>query len=357
MTSFWKGKKVLLTGHTGFKGSWMTLYLEALGAEVTGLSMPPNTKPSLFELARVAQDINSIEGDIRNFDHVLSVIQDCKPDIILHFAAQALVRLSYKQPLETYQTNIMGTVHLLEAVRHVSGTRVVLCVTSDKCYENQEKHHAYREDDPMGGFDPYSSSKGCDELIISAYRRSFFSPETYNRHGVALASARAGNVIGGGDWASDRLVVDIMKAFLEKRPAYIRNPLSVRPWQHVLDPLNGYIKLVEKLWNNGPLFSGGWNFGPHGNDVRSVGWIVDRMAHLWGNGAHWLKDTGSHPHEAKLLMLDTSKAKHLLAWNPILNLEQSLEWVVQWYREYQRGSNLRDLTLEQISRYEELEAS
>lgn len=357
MTSFWQDKKVLLTGHTGFKGSWMTLYLKALGADVTGFSLPPDSQPSLFETARVAEGISSIEGDIRNYNQFLNVIQECKPDIVLHFAAQALVRLSYEKPLETYQTNIMGTVHVLEAIRHVGGVRVVLCITSDKCYENQENGRAYCEDDPMGGFDPYSSSKGCDELIISAYRRSFFSPGTHDRHGVALASARAGNVIGGGDWARDRLVVDIINAFLAERPAYLRNPLSVRPWQHVLDPLNGYMKLVEKLWDEGPAFAEGWNFGPHADDARSVEWISERLTQLWGNGARWQKDKGSQPHEAKLLMLDTSKASKRLAWNPCLDLEQSLEWVVQWYKEYQRGSNLRDVTLKQISRYEKLVAA
>lgn len=354
MTNFWMGKKVLLTGHTGFKGSWMTLYLQTLGAEVTGFSLPPNTNPSLFELAGVVEGITSIEGDIRSYKHILDVLQATKPDIVFHFAAQALVRLSYEQPLETYQTNIMGTVHLLEAIRHVKGIRVVLCITSDKCYENRESGRAYGEDDPMGGFDPYSSSKGCDELIIAAYRRSFFPPDAYDRHGVALASGRAGNVIGGGDWARDRLVVDIMNAFTAGQTAFIRNTQAVRPWQHVLEPLNGYMRLAEKLWAEGPRFTEGWNFGPEPNAARPVAWIADRLARLWGKNAAWEQDAGSHPHEAQLLMLDTSKASAQLDWHPRLDLEQTLEWVVEWYQGYHQGCSPRMLTTKQISRYEEL---
>lgn len=355
-SAFWKAKRVLLTGHTGFKGSWLSLWLQLLGANLVGYSLQPPTDPSLFELADVGRDMKSVIGDIRDLEHLHSVFREQEPEIVIHMAAQPLVRYSYEHPVETYETNVMGTAHVLEAARRTPGVRAILCVTTDKCYENRETGRAYREDDPMGGFDPYSSSKGCCELIVAAYRSSFFSPDAHDGRGVAVASARAGNVIGGGDWARDRLVVDIMNAFLNKEPACLRNPLAVRPWQHVLDPLAGYLKLLERLGNDGEAFAEAWNFGPDIEDARPVAWIADRLAELWSDEATWQQDVASHPHEASVLMLDAEKAGKRLAWTPRLVLQEGLEWTVEWYREYENGSDLRDVTLRQIGRYETLVA-
>lgn len=346
MTSFWQGKKVLLTGHTGFKGSWLALWLQQLGAEVVGLALPPPTQPSLFEDARVAEGMVSIEGDIRRLDTLRGVLAERRPEIVLHLAAQALVRVSYAQPVETYETNIMGTAHVLEAVRHADSVRAVVIVTSDKCYENREWDRGYGEDEPMGGHDPYSSSKGCAELVTAAYRRSFFSDGR-----VAVASARAGNVIGGGDWAEDRLVPDIVKAFRAGRPVLLRNPRAIRPWQHVLEPLRGYLMLAERLWTDGRLFAEAWNFGPGSACHQPVQTVVESFCRFWGGAARWEPDPAAHPHESQFLRLDNTKAQSRLGWRPILDLAEALDLTVGWYRAWAPGQDLRDLTLSQINEY------
>ena len=352
--AFWKDKEVLITGHTGFKGSWLSLWLQKLGANVLGYALSPPTQPSLFEVACVADGMTSITGDVRDLEHLQAVIAEHRPEIIIHMAAQPLVRYSYEDPIETYSTNIMGTVNVLEAVRHSESVRAVVCITSDKCYEDQEWLWGYRENEPMGGRDPYSSSKGCAELVISAYRNSYFPAEEYQRHGVALASARAGNVIGGGDWARDRLVPDIMKAVMANRPVVIRNPQAIRPWQHVLEPLNGYLCLAEQLEVCGPEFAQGWNFGPNDEDARPVSWVVEHLTKLWGENARWELDSAQSSHEATYLKLDCSKAKSLLGWSPKLSLPTALEWIVEWYRGYQQNQNMRQLTEVQIARHESL---
>lgn len=350
---FWQNKRVLLTGHTGFKGSWLTLWLQQLGATVTGYSLPPPTQPNLFESAKVATSINSIHGDIRDFEHLRTVMTECQPAIVIHLAAQALVRYSYEHPVETYSTNVMGTVNVLEAARLTKGVKVVIVVTSDKCYDNKEWIWAYRENEPMGGYDPYSNSKGCAELVTAAYRNSYFNPTHYDHHGVAVASTRAGNVIGGGDWAKDRLIPDILQAFLTQRPVIIRHPNAIRPWQHVLEPLHGYLLLAERLWEQGPAFAEGWNFGPPESEVKPVSWIVEQLAHLWGEPTRWECETSPQPHEANYLKLDCSKAQTRLHWWPQLSLENSLEWIVEWYRGFRDRANLRTLTELQINRYQQ----
>jgi CDP-glucose 4,6-dehydratase len=353
--AFWRDKRVLLTGHTGFKGSWLTLWLQRLGARLTGYALPAATTPNLFELARVADGLQDVRGDVRDLDHLAAVCAQCAPEIVIHLAAQSLVRRGYQSPVETYATNVMGTVHLLEAVRLAGGVRVVIVVTSDKCYENREWVWGYRENEPMGGHDPYSSSKGCAELVTAAYRQSYFPPSDYAQHGLALASVRAGNVIGGGDWAADRLVPDALTAFSTGRTLSVRNPLAVRPWQHVLEPLAGYLLLAERLWEAGPRFAEGWNFGPRAEEARPVAWIVDRLAARWGPEARWEQAAGLHPHEAHSLRLDCSRARHLLGWEPRLSLDDALTWIVEWHQGYLRGQDLRALTEAQITRYEALD--
>ena len=350
-SEFWRDRRVLVTGHTGFKGSWLSLWLQGLGADVTGFAHPPHTEPSLFELANVASGMRSRFGDVRDSRTVETMIREARPEVIVHMAAQSLVRHSYAHPVETYETNVMGTVNVLEAVREVGDVRVVVVVTSDKCYENLETNHAYREEDRLGGHDPYSSSKACAELVTAAYRRSFFAADAGSDGGVAVASARAGNVIGGGDWARDRLVVDIFEALLEGVPVRIRHPEAVRPWQHVLDPLAGYLQLAEAMWRAGDVFADAWNFGPDPADVKPVAWIADRLVDVWGGDATWEREPGNHVHEATLLMLDSSKARERLGWRPRMDLMESLGWIAEWYRGYQRGRDLGALTREQIERY------
>ena len=352
--SFWLGKRVFLTGHTGFKGSWLSLWLQALGAEVTGFALNPPTNPSLFEVANVGDGMRSIIGDIRDIDALEKAMLSANPEIVIHMAAQPLVRYSYVNPVETYATNVMGTVHLFEAVRKTKAVRAVVNITTDKCYENREWEWGYRENEAMGGYDPYSNSKGCAELVTSAYRSSFFNPADYPRHGVALASVRAGNVIGGGDWAQDRLIPDIVAAFSEGRPAVIRNPNAVRPWQHVLEPLRGYLTLAERLYEGGSNFAEGWNFGPNDTDAKPVRWIVKELAGQWGGGATWSVDQGEHPHEATYLKLDISKAKAHLDWSPKLDLARALGMIVDWVRYHNDGQDMRQVTLEQIKQYSEL---
>jgi CDP-glucose 4,6-dehydratase len=353
---FWKNKRVLVTGHTGFKGSWLTCWLKNLGSSVVGYSLPPPTKPSLFESARVEEGMTSILGDVRNLDEVQAAIFKYKPEIVFHLAAQPLVRYSYLNPVETYATNIMGTVNILESIRQSDTVRLAVIVTSDKCYENKEWVWGYRESDSMGGKDPYSSSKGCAELVAAAYQNSYFTKKIDESQNKSIATARAGNVIGGGDWAADRIIPDIMKAFLESRTVLIRNPNAVRPWQHVLEPLRGYLMLAEGLWNQGEEYLGGWNFGPGNEDARPVSWIVELVSQLWGKNAGWeLMDTKDHLHEALYLRLDCSKANSVLGWLSKLHLSEALEWTVEWYKSYGQGRNMMQLTENQIARYEALE--
>jgi CDP-glucose 4,6-dehydratase len=350
--AFWKGKRVFMTGHTGFKGSWLSLWLQQLGAIVTGYSLAPPTSPSLFEAAKVADGMVSLLSDIRDLSALKSAMQKAQPEIVIHMAAQSLVRLSYDQPVETYATNVIGTVHVLESVRHTPGIRAVVNITTDKCYENKEWEWGYREDEPMGGYDPYSNSKGCAELVTSAYRSSYFNADAYSTHGVALASARAGNVIGGGDWAKDRLIPDILVAFEKSQPVKIRNPHATRPWQHVMEPLRGYLMLAERLYTDGPAFAGGWNFGPHTDDARRVEWIVREMAKRWSSEAHWEVSAGVHPHEANFLKLDISKAGHRLKWQPAMRLPDALGLIVDWAKARLEAADVRALTLSQIRAYQ-----
>lgn len=344
--SFWRGRRVFLTGHTGFKGSWLSLWLQSLGAELRGYSLAAPTTPALFHEARVAQGMESLEGDIRDAAALREALASFRPEVVIHMAAQPLVRLSYAEPVDTYATNVMGTVHLLEAVRACDSVRAVVNVTTDKCYDNREWVWGYRETDPMGGFDPYSSSKGCAELVTSAYRQSFL------QHGhAALASARAGNVIGGGDWALDRLVPDILRAFEKGEPVMLRNPQATRPWQHVLEPLSGYLALAERLFADGQAFAEGWNFGPADRDARPVAWIVRHLADTWGDGARWTVQADAQLHEAQYLKLDCSKAHQRLQWTPRWPLENALERIVRWHRAWLAGSDLRAACLADIADY------
>lgn len=352
--AFWKGRNVLVTGHTGFKGSWLCLWLDALGAKVTGLALDPPTQPNLFQQAAVASSIRSVLVDIRDFPRLKTAVGECRPEVIIHMAAQSVVRRGYEDPIETYSSNVMGTVHLFEALRQLKHPCTVVNVTSDKCYENREFLWGYRENEPMGGHDPYSNSKGCAELVTSAFRDSYFPPESLGQHGVALASARAGNAVGGGDWTSDQLIPDLMRAFLAGSPCEIRNPCATRPWQFVLEPVRGYLMLAERLSEDATKFASGWNFGPADSDARPVSWIAEKLSRSWGDNASWRRDETTHPHEAHFLKLDASKAKALLNWHPVLPLHQALEWIVEWYRGYQAGTDLRRLTCSQIERYEAL---
>ena len=346
-------KRVLITGHTGFKGSWLSLWLQKLGAKLVGYALEPPTAPSLFELADVSESMTSITGDVQDYENLFSVLNEHKPEIIVHMAAQSLVRESYRNPITTYSTNVMGTVNLLEAVRHSSSAKVVVNVTSDKCYENNEWVWAYRENDRLGGHDPYSNSKACSELVTSAFRDSFFPKDKYTQHGVALASARAGNVIGGGDWAEDRLVPDCIRSFLKQEKVKIRNPKSVRPWQHVLDPLRGYLLLAEMLYEHGPAYSGAWNFGPKQADQKSVRYIVNYTAKRWGRKAQWESDEKPHARESNALKLDCAKAKSWLGWRACWDLDTSLDKTIEWYRIYKENpKKVRDTTMEHISKYE-----
>jgi CDP-glucose 4,6-dehydratase len=352
--TFWRGRRVFLTGHTGFKGSWLSIWLNTLGADVTGYALDPPTQPNLFQLAAVADDIRSVRGDIRDFTRLKNAILECRPEVVIHMAAQSVVWRGYEDPVETYSSNVMGTVHLLEAVRQLKHRCVVVNVTTDKCYENREWVWGYREDEPMGGRDPYSNSKGCAELVTTAYRESYFPTQSFQDHGVGLASARAGNVIGGGDWTSNQLVPDLMRAFIEGRSCLIRSPSAVRPWQFVLEPLRGYVLLAERLTEHPTQFGSGWNFGPADSDAKPVSWIADKLTHLWGGNASWTRDTGIHPHEAHYLKLDASKARAYLDWHPLLPLHEALGWIVEWYRAFQAREDLRRTVHTQVARYEEL---
>ena len=357
MSSFWRGKRVFITGHTGFKGGWLTLWLEVLGAKVAGYALAAPTEPSFCDVVAIEKSIISARNDIRDLDALRKCLLEFRPDIVLHLAAQSLVRPSYEDPVGTYATNIMGTVNVLESVRQCPSVRSVVIVTSDKCYENRERDQGYNEDEAMGGFDPYSSSKGCAELVTASYRNSFFNPDDYPRHHVSVASGRAGNVIGGGDWAKDRLVPDMVRAILAGQPVRIRNPNAIRPWQHVLEPLGGYLLLAQRLFEEGPKLSGGWNFGPLDSDTRKVQDIVGKLTQQWGDDASWEADQGNHPHEARFLKLDCSRAETLLGWRPRLNVDTALAWTVDWYKAWRKGKDMRALTLLQISTYSELQPS
>ena len=344
--SFWRARKVLVTGHNGFKGSWLCLWLQQLGAEVTGFSAAEPSSPCLFELAHVGQGMESLEGDIRDAELVHRIVAERRPEVVIHLAAQPLVRRSYADPVGTYATNVMGTVNVLDAVRKVDAVRVVVNVTTDKVYADREWEWAYREDEPKGGRDPYSSSKACSELVTSAYRDSFFGRDRQ----VAAATARAGNVIGGGDWGADRLIPDIMRAATRGAELHVRNPGAIRPWQHVLNPLSGYLQLAESLWQSDE-FADGWNFGPEERDARPVHWIIERLSELWGEEIPWTHDGGSHPYEMLYLRLDSSKARVRLGWTPRWDLEQALASIVSWYKAFQAGEDLRELSLHQIQEF------
>lgn len=346
-SSFWKGKRVFLTGHTGFKGSWLSLWLTSMGARVKGFALEPDTNPALFQVARVASLLESEYGDIRNLEGITKSMRAFNPDIMIHMAAQPLVRLSYAQPVATYATNVMGTVHVLEAAKSCPNLQAIVSVTTDKVYDNKEWVWGYREDEPMGGYDPYSSSKGCAELVTSAYRRSFFSsPDT-----PALASARAGNVIGGGDWSGDRLIPDAIKAFEKGEAVVIRNPLATRPWQHVLEPLSGYLILAESLFTKGKKYAEAWNFGPEDKDCKSVQWILDEMVAIWEGDASWKLDENPQPHEARFLKLDCSKAKTGLNWYPKWEIEEVLKKILDWHDRFRKGSDMQVHCLNEINTY------
>ncbi len=350
--AFWHGKRVLVTGHTGFKGSWLSLWLQSMGAEVVGYALTPPTNPSLFEVANVSLGMTSIIGDIRDLAQLQKVFVEHQPEIVIHMAAQPLVRYSYLEPVETYSTNVMGVVNLLEAIRQTKSVKAVVNVTTDKCYENREWAWGYRENEAMGGFDPYSSSKGCAELVTAAYRNSYFHPEKYQTHGVAIATGRAGNVIGGGDWAEDRLIPDTMRAIVSGQPVNIRNPHSIRPWQHVLEPLSGYLLLAQRLYEEGHTFAEAWNFGPNDDDAKPVDWILDQLTNTWGDGASWHVDKGKHPHEAHYLKLDCSKAKSQLQWQPKWSLATAIEEICVWHKAHTVGADMQAMCLHQIKQYE-----
>lgn len=351
MADSWKGKRVFLTGHTGFKGAWLSVWLDALGARVTGYALKPPTKPSLFDLCRLDRRMKSVTGDVRDGGKLARAVKAARPEIVIHMAAQPLVRQSYRDPAETYETNVMGAVNLFEAVRACGTVRAVVNVTTDKCYENKERNRPFREDEPMGGYDPYSSSKGCSELVTAAYRNSFFNPKDFKKHGVAVASARAGNVIGGGDWAEDRLIPDIIRAALRGEKVLIRSPRAVRPWQHVLEPLSGYLLLAEKLYKYGPKYGGAWNFGPDAGDAKDVEWIAKRMFGRWPEAPGYELDKGRHPHEAHYLRLDSGKARRELGWAPRWRIGAAIDKIIEWTRAYAAGQDVLPVCRAQIAAY------
>lgn len=346
--SFWKGRRVFVTGHTGFKGGWLCLWLKQLGAEVTGYALAPATEPSLFVVANVADGMNSVIGDIRDREKLAETLSDSKPEVVIHMAAQALVRYSYQHPVETYEVNVMGTVNLLEAVRNCESVRSVLVITSDKCYENQEREAGYSEDEAMGGYDPYSNSKGCTELVVSAYRQSFFSDEQR----VAVATARAGNVIGGGDWSEDRLIPDMVQSFVAGKAVPIRNPKSVRPWQHVFEALHGYLLLLENMEKEPQNFAQAWNFGPEDSDTKDVAWIVENFASDWADADWHIERDAENLHEAHILRLDCSKARRELNWRSVVDLELALEWIAHWYRSYYNQEDILALSKQQLKEFQ-----
>jgi CDP-glucose 4,6-dehydratase len=350
-SSFWLGRRVFVTGHTGFKGAWLALMLSRLNARATGFALAPPTRPALFDLARVDRHVDDLRGDVRDLDALVAAMRAAAPEIVVHMAAQPLVRRSYADPVETYATNVMGTVNLLEAARRTDSVRMVLVVTTDKCYENRDWVWGYRETDALGGHDPYSNSKACAELATAAYRDSFFAAPGH----VRIVSARAGNVIGGGDFATDRIVPDALRAFMAGRPLEVRNPGAVRPWQHVLEPLAGYLLLIEQAMTAAPgrasCFDGGFNFGPGPESERSVEDLLTHFIAEWGNEARWTRDGASHPHEARLLRLDTAKAREMLQWAPLLSFVETTRWTAQWYRAFVERNDIEATTFGQIDAY------
>jgi len=351
-TSFWNGRKVFITGHTGFKGSWLSLWLQHLSARVIGYSLPPPSDPNLFESANVGAGMVSIEGDVRDTTHLRASIREHEPEIVIHMAAQSIVRASYEDPIETYSTNVMGTVNVLDAIRELPRRVIFVNVTTDKCYENKEWVWGYRESDRLGGHDPYSNSKACAELVTQSYRDSFFGTNAGGDQGKLVATARAGNVIGGGDWTRDQLIPDIIKAIREQRPVLLRNPQAVRPWQFVLDCLCGYMTLAQQLCLKGAEYACAWNFGPRLEDTLSVQDIVERLIALSPRGGSWIRDVTTQPHEAGYLRLDTSLSALKLRWSPRLGLTESLEWIWNWYEEYFRQQDPKAICLDQIGKFE-----
>jgi len=351
MVNPWQGRRVFITGHTGFKGSWLCLWLASLGAEIRGYALDPATDPDMFTVASVASVLDDVRGDIRDHTRLQAAITDFAPEVVFHLAAQALVRRSYADPLGTYEINVMGTAHVMEAIRKTPSVRAAVCITTDKCYQNQEWPWPYRESDPLGGHDPYASSKACAEIVAAAYRHSFFTLDGQQDPLVALATARAGNVIGGGDWSDDRLIPDLIRGFKSKQPVLIRRPKAIRPWQHVLEPLHGYIMLAEGLLARPAHFATSFNFGPGEEDAWPVERIATKLAEMWGEGAAWVRDSVPGPHEAHFLRLDSSRARFELGWQPRLTIEAALQWTVDWYRACQNGLDMKDETLAQIIRF------
>lgn len=354
VTMSWSGRRVLLTGHTGFKGGWLSMTLANRGARIVGVGLEPDTEPNLFGTARLRSMVDSRILDIRNFDDLLKVFEEARPEVVFHLAAQPLVRRSYAQPLETFEVNVMGTANVLEAVRRTGNTSVVVVITTDKCYENREWYWGYRENDPLGGHDPYSASKAAAEIVAAAYRSSFFAPANLGGAGVLLATVRAGNVIGGGDWSEDRLIPDMVRAFSKSEPVVIRNPRAVRPWQHVLEPVEAYVQLAERLWDRQAQLASAWNFGPELSDAITVGELVRVFTDLWGEGAQWEIDSRPQAHEAGLLRLDCSKAALELGWNPRLRIQDALRMTVEWYQQCLHGGNMAQCTADQIAYYQRL---
>ncbi|MFN0279621.1 MAG: CDP-glucose 4,6-dehydratase [Pyrinomonadaceae bacterium] len=352
MVDFWKGKRVLVTGHTGFKGSWLSFWLSALGADVCGFALKPDTQPSLFENLRIGEQIRSVIGDIRDLNAFEKLVTEFRPDVIFHLAAQSLVRRSYREPVDTYSTNLLGTVHVLEAIRKVGDVGAAVIVTTDKVYENEERELGYVESDRLGGFDPYANSKACAEMAVAAYRSSFFGAG-----GTLVATARAGNVIGGGDWSEDRLLPDVFRSLIFGEPLTIRNPSSVRPWQHVLDPLSGYVMLAERLFNGDTKCADAWNFGPSDEDAREVSWILNEIKGIWDGGVTWTVANDDEPHESHLLKLDSSKARSELQWTPKLALSDAVRLTAEWYRGFKNGEDAADLTRQQIEVFEGIDAA
>jgi len=348
---FWKDKTVLITGHTGFKGSWLSVILKKFGANVIGFSKDVPTEPSMYKIACVQDGITSIIGNINDSNHINQIFEENKPEIVIHMAAQAIVRESYKNPGETFLTNVIGTANVLDGIRNSEGIRVVIIVTSDKSYRPKKDHSKYSEDDPMGGYDPYSSSKGCAELVTACYRNSFFNPTKYSEHQIAISSVRAGNVIGGGDWGVDRLIPDIIRGIQNESNIKIRNPESTRPWQFVLDPIFGYITLAEKMWNNGQEFSQGWNFGPTQDEEKPVKWIIEYIKNHIDKKMNLEMDMSIQPHEEKYLRLDCSKVISKLGWRSKMNLEKTMSWTLNWYTEYMKGNNMEEFTEKQIDEF------
>jgi CDP-glucose 4,6-dehydratase len=354
VVNVWHGRRVFVTGHSGFKGGWLSLWLARRGALVRGYSLDPPTDPNLFTIASVATVMEDVRGDIRDYARLEACMAEFAPEVVFHLAAQPIVVRSYDEPLTTYSTNVMGTAHVMEAIRNTPSVRTVMCITTDKVYHNQGWVWPYRETDPLGGHDPYSASKACAEIVSAAYRSSYFPVEEFEKHQVLIATVRAGNVIGGGDWAAYRLIPDLVRSFTSGKPVLIRRPAATRPWQHVLEPITGYILLAEKLLARQTKFASSYNFGPEYEDAWPVERLANKVVELWGEGASWVRDSAPAPHEARFLQLDASRARYELGWRPRLTTEKALEWSIAWYRAWKEGQNMKAFTLRQIEDYEKL---